>query len=237
MSKTLTPEQVAVEELKPHPRNYKQHPDDQLDHIIASINETGFYRNIVIAEDGTILAGHGVVQAAKKMGMDTVPAIRLPLPPDDPRAIKVMVGDNEIGKLAEVDDHLLVDLLGELLEFDDTGLLGSGFDENMLKGLDFLTAPPVPHEETVRSAEEEWGDAGVAGYDSSYNHPRAVVTFDDHASREKFTELLGVTIIRKGSRNRDVISFAWPPVSERNDFGSVKFESAGSDEVEDAEGE
>ena len=73
MSNTHEAEMTPVSDLKPHPRNYKDHPDDQLEHIIESIKSTGFYRNIVIAQDGTILAGHGVVAAAKKMGL-TIPS-------------------------------------------------------------------------------------------------------------------------------------------------------------------
>ena len=56
-------ETIDIEKLIPHPDNYKEHPDQQLDHIIRSIEDHGFYRNVVIAKDNTILAGHGVVLA------------------------------------------------------------------------------------------------------------------------------------------------------------------------------
>ena len=71
--------QVAISGLRPHPRNYREHPEDQLEHIKASIVENGFYRNVVAARDGTILAGHGVVLAATAMGLRKVPVIRLDL--------------------------------------------------------------------------------------------------------------------------------------------------------------
>ena len=109
---------TAVAGLKPHPRNYKEHPESQLVHIMKSIEEHGFYRAVVTANDGTILAGHGVVQAAKKMGLEEVPAISLPVSPEDPRAIKVLVGDNEIGKLGLADDDVLADLLAGLSGMD-----------------------------------------------------------------------------------------------------------------------
>jgi ParB-like chromosome segregation protein Spo0J len=72
---SLRAEFVPLASLKPHPRNYRIHPDDQLEHIIKSIQEHGFYRNVVAARDGTILAGHGVVQAALKMGLKGVPVV------------------------------------------------------------------------------------------------------------------------------------------------------------------
>ena len=60
---TYPVESVAIETLKAHPKNYKKHPIKQLEHLMKSIEEHGFYRNVIIAKDSTILAGHGVVQA------------------------------------------------------------------------------------------------------------------------------------------------------------------------------
>jgi hypothetical protein len=57
---------MKVSALKFHPRNYRRHPQDQLRHISASIRENGFYRNVVVARDGTVLAGQGVVQASRR---------------------------------------------------------------------------------------------------------------------------------------------------------------------------
>ena len=100
-------ETIEVGKLKPHPRNYKEHPEQQLEHIIKSIEEHGFYRNIVVAKDNTILAGHGVVQASKLMGKQKVPVIRLDIDSDSTQALKVLTSDNEIGNLAMVDDRQL----------------------------------------------------------------------------------------------------------------------------------
>ena len=82
----------------------------------------------MVAEDSTILAGHGVVIAAKKMGLKTVPIIRLKVAADDPRALKVLAGDNEIGHLGEVNDRALTDLLKDL-QSAENGLLGTGYDD------------------------------------------------------------------------------------------------------------
>ncbi len=98
---------AKIADLRPHPRNYQGHPDDQLDHLIESIKANRIYRNIVIAQDNVILAGHGVVSAARKMGMDEIPVVRLEFDSDDPRALKVLTGDNEISHLAERDDRVL----------------------------------------------------------------------------------------------------------------------------------
>jgi ParB-like chromosome segregation protein Spo0J len=107
-------EVVAIADLKPHPKNYRAHPPDQLAHIAQSIREHGVYRNIVIARDGTVLAGHGVLEALKQLESTHATVVRLDIGPDDPRAIKVLTGDNEIGRLAEIDDRVLSELLSGL---------------------------------------------------------------------------------------------------------------------------
>lgn len=134
-------EQVPLADLKPHPRNYREHPDDQIEHLAQSIRQNGFYRNIVVARDNTILAGHGVALAAGRLGMLEVPVVRLPIDPDCPAALKVLTGDNEIEHLAEQDDRLLSELLKEIKEVDLDGLLGTGYDEAMLANLVFVTRP------------------------------------------------------------------------------------------------
>lgn len=127
-------EQVQLSDLKPHPRNYRVHPEDQLEHIRESIRTNGFYRNIVIAADNTILAGHGVVEACESMDeINSVPAYRTDLAPDDPRALKILTGDNGISQLAADDDGMLAGLLTELQE--DGALLGTGYDNAMLADL------------------------------------------------------------------------------------------------------
>ena len=71
----------------------------------------GVYRNVVVAQDGTILAGHGVVAAAQELGPHAYRGQRLPYGPDDPRALQVLVGDNHIARLRQQDDAALVALL------------------------------------------------------------------------------------------------------------------------------
>jgi len=122
-------ELAELDTLKPHPRNYREHPEAQREHLVASLQEHGVYRNVVVAEDGTILAGHGVVESAREAGLTQVPVVRLPFPPDDPRAVKVLVADNELTRLASSDDRLLADLLKEMRDADLASLLGTGWDD------------------------------------------------------------------------------------------------------------
>ena len=126
-------EQVSLLALKPHPKNYKQHPQDQLDHLKRSIADHGIYRNVIIAHDGTVLAGHGVVQAAKEMGLTSVPCLRTELSPSSPKALKLLTADNEISNIADVNAADLSSVLQEIIVDDD--LLGTGYTKERLEAL------------------------------------------------------------------------------------------------------
>ena len=132
---TQTLEWLAIATLHPHPRNDGTHPPAELAHLRQSIRDHGVYRNVVIAEDGTILAGHGVVEAARLEGRTHIAAERMPYGPEDPRALKLLVGDNHIARLREQDDAMLAAMLQELSQDDPLALLGTGFDETALAAL------------------------------------------------------------------------------------------------------
>jgi DNA modification methylase len=132
---TETLERLDLATLRPHPRNDGTHPPDELAHLKASITQHGIYRNVVVANDGTILAGHGVVQAARALGQTHIPGQRMPYGPDDPQALQLLVGDNHIARLRMQDDALLAAVLQDVARDDVAALLGTGFDEAALEAL------------------------------------------------------------------------------------------------------
>jgi len=206
------PEMVTVSKLKKHPRNYRKHPEDQLDHLRNSIEQHGIYRNVTIANDGTILAGHGVVQAAKKAGVKKIPVIRIDIDPTDLKALKLLAGDNEISNLAEIDDRLLTDMLKEIKECDLEGLIGTGFDEQQLANLAMVTRPQ--NEIKDFDAAAEW--VGMPDYESAEKNIQLVVNLRNDEDKEELLNLLGVKVTEKTK------SVWWPP-KERDDIKSVEF--------------
>jgi len=126
-------ETVAIDSLRPHPRNYRAHPQVQIEHLEASLREYGWARNVVVASDGVILAGHGIVEAARRRGETTVPVHRLALKSTDPKAEKFMVLENEVSRLADDDDAQLAALLKGLA--DEGELLGTGYDGGDVEAL------------------------------------------------------------------------------------------------------
>jgi len=216
-------ELVLLGDLRPHPKNYRSHPEDQLEHLRQSLREHGWYRNVLIARDGTILGGHGIVEAAKSLGLREAPAVRLDLDPDEPRALKVLTADNELARLAEVDDRLLSELLKEVKDFDPEGLLGTGYDEAMLANLVMVTRPASE----VRDFDEaaEW--VGMPDYDAPPVPLKLWVSFATLADKQDFAKRLNVPL---GEATKSM----WWPWRDREDPSSLRFEGDASDEDDDA---
>lgn len=75
--KTLTIENVALNQIRAYAKNAKNHPESQIQQIAASIQQFGFNNPILVDENLEIIAGHGRMAAAQLLGLDTVPVIRL----------------------------------------------------------------------------------------------------------------------------------------------------------------
>lgn len=212
----LNIEIVPIETLKPHPRNYRSHPDDQIAHIAHSIKTNGFYRNVVISQDDYVLAGHGVVLGAKKNNLTEIPVVRMPFPHDDIRAIKLLTADNEISHLAEDDDRLLSELLKEVQSCDIDGLLGTGYDEMMLANLVYVTRP----KSEIRDFDDAALWVGLPEYQEESEEHRLYIRCDCQEDIEAFVEKYK-TEIHFERRGRSYIGL-WP--DGRHDMRSIRFE-------------
>ena len=212
MSADIQIEHIPIADLKPHPQNYREHPDDQLEHIMNSIKSNGYYRNVVVANDNTILAGHGVVKASKKMDLKTVPVVRLEVEPDSPQAKKVLTGDNEIAHLGEIDDRLLSEILKDVKDSAEDGLLGTGYDEKMLANLVMVTRPQSESEDF--NAAAEW--VGMPDYDEESEQIKITVNFLNETDMNKFFEILDIP--------KKDLTRVWYPAKPKDDMKSVKFE-------------
>lgn len=123
-------EHWPLERLIPHARNARTHSEEQVAQIAGSIAEFGFVNPVLVGDDGVIVAGHGRVMAARKLGLSEAPVIVLShLTPVQRRAL--MIADNQIATNAGWNDEMLAAELAalkddafdlELLGFDDTEL-------------------------------------------------------------------------------------------------------------------
>jgi len=212
---TFVAQLVDVAELKAHPRNYQVHPEYQLKHIQKSIATHGFYRNIVVAKDKTILAGHGVVEAATRMGLKQVPVHIVDLEPNEPKALQILTGDNEINNLAVVNDRMLTELLKEITTNGNLeDLLGTGFDAMQLAALVAVTRP-ASEILNKQVAMDEW--LGMPSYDESPNVLKVIVSFDSPENRAEFFNTLGYQFT-------DLTKSVWFPHRLREDPSSLRYE-------------
>lgn len=122
-----------VSELIPYVRNARTHSEAQVAQIAASIREFGFLSPILVAEDNTILAGHGRLAAALKLGLKKVPCVKENhLTETQKRAY--IIADNKLSLNAGWDNELLAVELSEL-EGADFNLDLLGFDEAELSSI------------------------------------------------------------------------------------------------------
>jgi ParB-like chromosome segregation protein Spo0J len=124
---------ASVDSLIPYARNSRTHSDAQITKIAASIKEFGFLNPVIVDGDNGIVAGHGRVMAAKKLGMDEVPTIEASHLTDAQKRAYV-IADNRLALDAGWDDEMLKVEFAELEELGfDLDL--TGFDIQEIKGL------------------------------------------------------------------------------------------------------
>jgi DNA modification methylase len=138
--------------LMPYPRNARTHSKKQVRQIAASIERFGFTNPVLIDRENTILAGHGRVAAAKLLGMDEVPCLRLErMSAAEKRAY--ILADNKLALNAGYDEEILAEELKDLLALDldfDIGLTGFSIPEidSLIEGLS-PEEPGAPEEDII----------------------------------------------------------------------------------------
>ena len=136
-----------VGDLIPYARNARTHSDEQVAQIAASIREFGFNAPVLIDSQGGIIAGHGRVLAARKLGMDSVPTIELPHLTDIQKRAYILA-DNKIALNSEWDNEMLQ------LELEEIAAGGmdislAGFSDDEFEGL--LDSPDLDDDLNLRN--------------------------------------------------------------------------------------
>ncbi|MDD3030624.1 MAG: site-specific DNA-methyltransferase [Alphaproteobacteria bacterium] len=127
-----------VDRLVPYDRNPRTHSDAQVDQIAASIAEFGFLNPILVDTDAGIIAGHGRLQAARKLSLDVVPVVVLDHLTEAQRRAYV-IADNKLALNAGWDEALLREEFMALKDADfDLPLMGFS-DEELADILDVET--------------------------------------------------------------------------------------------------
>ncbi len=126
-------EQWPLDRLKPYAKNAKMHGADQVAKIAASMAEFGWTVPCLVADDGDLIAGHGRVLAAERLGLKEAPVIVLGHLSDEQRRA-YRIADNKLTELGEWNEVVLSGEL-QLLASEDFDLSLIGFDDGELDAL------------------------------------------------------------------------------------------------------
>ena len=141
-----------VSELIPYINNSRTHSEEQITQIVSSIKEFGFTNPILIDKDNSIIAGHGRLQAVKRLGYEEVPCILISgLTKTQIKAL--IIADNQLALNAGWDlEKLSVEIEG--LEEDKFDLSLLGFEDDFIKDLLFKENEGLTDEDAAPDAPE-----------------------------------------------------------------------------------
>lgn len=155
-------ERRQIDNLIPYARNARTHSDEQVLQIAASIREWGWTVPVLVDETGGLIAGHGRVMAAKKLGLSEVP-VMVAAGWSDAKKRAYVLADNKLALNADWDNELLRVELAELRELEfDMPLTGFSDDElasllaDKTVGLTDPDDTPDPPAEPVSALGDVW---------------------------------------------------------------------------------
>jgi ParB-like nuclease domain len=126
----LVVEQVPIDALRPDPANPRRISESELEALTRSMRRYGLVQPILVRrEDDTVIGGHQRLVAARRLGLDTVPVIKLDLSAEQARLLNLAL--NRIS--GEWDEDLLARLLAELGQSVEVDLSLSGFGDDEIR--------------------------------------------------------------------------------------------------------
>jgi len=174
MTLSFAPERIEhwpIDRLVPYAANARRHDERQVALLAGSLIEYGWLNPCLVDDAGILIAGHGRVLAARQLGLETVPVIRVAhLTPEQVRAYRI--ADNKLTEIGGWDEKLLAEEL-QALNLDDVPLEGLGFTDAELDQLLAFDpdsestqgqgAPPVVVPEPPRNPVAREGDLWLLG--------------------------------------------------------------------------
>jgi len=151
--KLLSIEYVATSKLVPYANNAKEHPQEQIDQIAASIREFGMNDPIAVDDDYTIIEGHGRLLSLQKLGIKTTPIIKLGHLTEHQRKAYI-IAHNKLTMNSGFDMDMLANELG-FLDDADFDLSLTGFDDDELEALLFEEVEGLTDEDEVPDVPDD----------------------------------------------------------------------------------
>lgn len=113
MAKVSKVQEVEIDRLKPYEKNTKIHGEEQVEKLCRSIEEFGFVNPVLIDGDRNVIAGHGRLMAAKKLGMKKVPCLYIDGLSENQRRAYI-IADNRLGEYSEWNLEMVAEEIGSL---------------------------------------------------------------------------------------------------------------------------
>ena len=122
---------ISLADYKPHSQNYNKHSDAQIAKLQASLSKFGQVRSIVVWRE-YIIAGHGLTEAAKRLGWKSLRADVLDSAISESVALAYLVADNELARQSDPDQAALAAILDQVKQADAELVTAAGFSEQEL---------------------------------------------------------------------------------------------------------
>lgn len=177
MSKFPNHKVVSTDSLIPYAMNSRTHSEQQVSQIAASIKEFGFLNPVIIDDDNGIIAGHGRVLAAQKLGLDKVPVIEAKHLTDTQRRAYV-IADNKLALNSGWDDATLQLEIESLKGLDfNLDLLGWEVLPSFTEEIDYSILDDDSHDQEIDGYSEDVKKAIQIEFESSdYEEAKELIT-------------------------------------------------------------
>ena len=203
-------EVLPVEGITPYINNSRTHSDSQVAQVAASIQEFGFTNPILIDADNSIIAGHGRLLAAQRLGITEVPCIRLGYLTDHQKRAYV-IADNKLALNAGWDIELLNLELSEIDDSDlDIEITGFGEAE--------IIALTNSHSDLDQA--QDWDGMPNYDHDDKRSFRHVIVHFETPDDAAEFFSMISVNDTGKTKS-------IWYPEQEDMDTGTRRYADGG----------
>jgi len=143
--------QVSTDQIKPYPHNPRIITEEAITQVANSIREFGWRQPIVKDKNMVVIAGHTRLEAAKVLGLATVPVHVADLSEHRVRAYRL--ADNKTAETTDWEEDLLVQEIEALMDAQEIDLAGLGFVEDEINSLvEDIYTPSIPATMTISNS-------------------------------------------------------------------------------------
>jgi|LakMenE18May11ns_1017448.scaffolds.fasta_scaffold9786643_2 ParB-like chromosome segregation protein Spo0J len=178
---------IKVADLSNDPANARKHDDRNIESIVASLRRFGQQKPIVVDMNNIVRAGNGTLEAARRLGWDSIDCVKTDLKGSD--AIAYAIADNRTSELAEWNSDVLAAQLNGLLADDEELANAAGFTAEEIEAMGLIDEESSESESDGKLSQSLQLEPG-----KEY----ILITFSDAIEFDEAKETLGLELVRRG---------------------------------------